>query len=566
MRRGIRLVSLLVAVTALLLTAGCKPWDYGSSGFGSSGGGPPTTGPSTTSPSNPGGSTGSSTPPSTSETTIPTPAPGSVPTDKPTFPTQIVPRPETTTLSPAQTAEVTYGPNGSSVVQIAAGGPAPRVGGFVVSEVSSSAPQGVLGRVQSVSPSPGGGYTVTLTKATLDDAYSVFKLNTTVSGGTTTYADGSEPGTNPAPQLRRPAAATTGGGPNTTLAKGAFSCDKPSASDDVKVAFDFSNVSFDVAIDAGQPYARVVATVSPKLTVTYTAEAAQHCKLNADAFSYRIPIAVAGVPLQIVVHPTVELDASAKLVASVTLTPTLTTGIAVLGGTASPIGSLTATASATIDGTVTVDAFLGITGVIALPGGGEGTAGLSLTGGPRGQVELNDQRCITVSAGVKAYGEVFVSTLVNKWQATLATFEPALQQVYSSCTAGPPPNVTYGSHCRPGTPVEFTVPPLQNGVPYDEFWNISYMANCEEPISGEAAPLGSVSVRDVGITQTPGELVKGPDGILQPTGYFAKGTPAFSATAGTDAGYTYKYTWTCGTKPDCQPATQVFTVHVPLQR
>lgn len=331
-----------------------------------------------------------------------------------------------------------------------------------------------------MTPIPGGGYTVTLTKATLDDAYSVFKLNTTVSGGTTIYADGAEPAGSSGlrPQLRVPSAAVAGDAPNSTASKGLFTCDNPEAAQTVAVSFDLRDFSWEVSIDASKPYARVVANSSPKLTVSLSSSVAQTCKLNTDAFTWKIPFTLFAVPLTLVVHPSLEVTGSGAVTAEATLNPKLSTGVVIEGGTSRPIGSLTASASAKLDGKVSVDAFLGVTAGVTLPGEGEGTAGLTLTAGPRAQVAFNDRGCTTLSAGVRVSAEVFVSVFVNKWAATLAVYAPDRGGVYDSCSGQTVSTCAYPQLQLDGSSGAGIAPPMTVGVYYDAVWRFKALDGC----------------------------------------------------------------------------------------
>lgn len=126
-------VALLVGTAAI---SAADPWPgSGSAGPGSSGPGP--TGPPTT-----------DVPP------------------RPSEPTKIIPKPETVVTKPEQVRSVTGTPSGTQTTVLTAGTRVPAVGGYLVAEASTGAPDGLLGAITAVTTNPDGTTTVTTRPAT----------------------------------------------------------------------------------------------------------------------------------------------------------------------------------------------------------------------------------------------------------------------------------------------------------------------------------------------------------------------------------------------------------------
>ncbi|MGH3192409.1 MAG: hypothetical protein ACRDPY_37325 [Streptosporangiaceae bacterium] len=245
----------------------------------------------------------------------------------------ITAKPTTVTLSGTDIAAVSGDPAGTQTVTLAANVPVPAVGRVLVAPVSANAPDGLLGTVTAVAAGTGGSHLVTLTPATLDQAYSTFDVSTSQtladsdivqtpggSGGQTQTTDAVPlSGTaSAAPSAGRPLRArdladqTSGFGFN--ISQAAFTC-HGGGDFTITLTADLSKISFDLSLNANPetPSIHFLATADPVFGINVDFTGTVTCELS-DAHFIEADIPIPGTPdLWVDLYPVLTFDAKGQV-------------------------------------------------------------------------------------------------------------------------------------------------------------------------------------------------------------------------------------------------------------
>ena len=243
----------------------------------------------------------------------------------------ITAKPTTMTLTGGDVTAVSGDPGATQTVTLAAAAPVPAVGRVLVAPALAGAPDGLLGTVTAVTSGAGGTHVVTLTPATLDEAYSQFNVSTSqkltdsdivpasatqTSATTAQTSAGHTPGTislmshvEPA----TPAAGVSGLGYDLTNAQ--FDCQGSGAGPTVAVTADLSDTSVDLTLittDPLKPSIHFLITTDPVFDLNLGFTGQVTCKLAGQQFmKIRIPVA-ATPPLVVVLSPVLTLTAGGQ--------------------------------------------------------------------------------------------------------------------------------------------------------------------------------------------------------------------------------------------------------------
>jgi len=243
----------------------------------------------------------------------------------------ITAKPTTVTLSGSDITAVSGDPASSQMVTLAAGAPVPTVGRVVVATPSATDPNGLLGIVTAVSGGAGGASAVTLSPATLDQAYSTFDIS---SSQVLTDSDVAESSGTSAGQTLTAAAApldaARAAGPAPAAAAreladqtpsfrydlddAAFTCEGSGGGPTIGLTADLSKISVDLSLDANPaaPNMHFLVTADPVFDIKVGFAGKLDCKLSDDKFlTAKIPIP--GTPgLFVDLGPVIELTADGQ--------------------------------------------------------------------------------------------------------------------------------------------------------------------------------------------------------------------------------------------------------------
>ena len=244
----------------------------------------------------------------------------------------ITAKPTTVTLTGSDIAAVSGDPAATQTVTLAAGAPVPAVGRVLVAPLSDTAPDGLLGTVTAVSGGAGGSHVVTLSPATLDQAYSTFNVSTSqvVTDSDVVQAPGSQAGqtqtTGATPMSGTQAAFATAAsapardlaeqasGTGYNLSKSAFTCEGTGAGPTISLTAYLSKMSVDLSLDANPsaPNIHFLITADPVFDINLGFTSTVTCKLSAARF-LEIQVPIPATPgLVVDIYPVITLSADGQ--------------------------------------------------------------------------------------------------------------------------------------------------------------------------------------------------------------------------------------------------------------
>jgi hypothetical protein len=372
----------------------------------------------------------------------------------------ITAKPTTVTLTGSDITAVAGDPAGTQTVTLAAGVPVPPVGRVLVAPISATTPAGLLGTVTAVSGGADGTSVVTLSPATLDQAYSTFDVSTSqaVTESDVVQASGNAAGqaqTTSATQL--PATATVAAArdladqasdPGYDLSNTAFSCDGSGAGPTMSLSADLSKMSVDLSLDANPeaPDIHFLITADPVFDINFGFTGTVTCKLSAARF-LEIQIPIPATPgLVVDIYPVVTLSAGGQASIQFQWAPRAAVGFDKAPGIDSEVHAFGSSGSVGINATAGADLFLGFEADLTLAGrvgvGGDLGPDLSATYDA-------GTGCVTVDGALKADLSASANVFVKSWTFALATGTFAARQLYSKCggsaSTSPSPSSTASS-------------------------------------------------------------------------------------------------------------------------
>jgi hypothetical protein len=357
----------------------------------------------------------------------------------------IVAKPTTVTLTGGDIAAVSGDPAGTQTVTLAAGTPVPRVGRVVVAPSSDTAPDGLLGIVTAVS-----GDAVTLSPATLDQAYSTFNVSTsqalTDSDVTSSTSAGqamttaATPMGHPRPGAGRAFLARDLDDPTASfgynLGDAAFSCQGSGGGPSISLTADLSKISVDLSLNADPtaPNIHFLVTAFPVFSIDVGFTDKLTCKLSDDEFlTAQIPIP--GTPgLFVDLSPVVQITAEGQATIDFQWSPRAALGFDKGPGINSESHGFGSSGSVGITATADADLYLGFNVDLTLAG----RIGVGGDFGPDLPASYDASTgCITVDGQLKADLTADASVFVKDWTFTLASGTFLESQLYSKCDPSP---------------------------------------------------------------------------------------------------------------------------------
>jgi len=394
----------------------------------------------------------------------------------------VAPKPTTTVLAAGDVTAVSGDADATQAVTLAPGAVVPSVGHVLVAPPSAAAPDGLLGTVTAVTAGPGGATVVTLTPATLDQAYSAFDVSTSQ---TLTSSDvqitGSQDGTPASGQADAVAAAPLSAGAPTAssaqparltaddapsfgydLNDAAFTC-TGSAGPQIALTADLSNMSVDLSLNADPtaPNIHFLVTADPVFDINVGFTGTMDCKLSDDKF-LTATIPVPGAPeLDVTFSPYIELTADGQASIDFTWSPRAALGFDKGPGINSETHGFGSSSSVGISASADADLFLGFDLEISLAGrigvGGDFGPDLPAT-------YTSSTGCVTVNGQLKADLTADANDFVQDWSFTLASGTFDESQLYQKC--GATSTSTSTSTAAPGLVLPAVLPDGTAGQSY----------------------------------------------------------------------------------------------------
>ena len=370
-------------------------------------------------------------------------------------------KPTTMTLGGSDVTAVSGDPGATQTVTLAPAAPVPAVGRVLVAPASAGAPDGLLGTVTSVTGGADGTRVVTLTPATLDEAYSTFDVSTSqqltdsdvvetsaIQGGASAaQTQGSasvgqalSEAATPVSLMSRtePAVPATGdSGVGYDLTKTQFDCDGTGAGPTVAVTADLSDTSVDLSLDANPaaPSIHFLVAADPvfDLNVGFTGQVT--CTLAGERLmQVKIPVA-ATPPLVVDLYPVLTLTAGGQASVQFEWKPRAAVGFDEGPGIDSETHGFGSSGSVGISATAGADLFLGLGAELTLAGqvgvGGDLGPDLSVLYDAHGA-------CVTVSGALKADLTANADVFVKDWSFALASGIFGSLQLYTNCGGASP--------------------------------------------------------------------------------------------------------------------------------
>jgi hypothetical protein len=396
----------------------------------------------------------------------------------------ITAKPTTVTLTGSDITSVAGDPAGTQTVTLAAGVSVPPVGRVLVAPISSTTPAGLLGTVTAVSGGSGGTSVVTLSPATLDQAYSTFDVSTSqvVTESDVVQASGDAAGqaqttsatrlpatraapvstapVSAAPVASVPATATVAAArdladqvsdPGYDLSNTAFSCDGSGAGPTMSLTADLSQMSVDLSLDANPaaPNIHFLITADPVFDINFGFTGTVTCKLSAERF-LEIQIPIPATPgLVVDIYPVVTLSAGGQASIQFQWAPRAAVGFDKGPGIDSEVHGFGSSGSVGINATAGADLFLGFEADLTLAGrvgvGGDLGPDLSATYDA-------GSGCVTVDGALKTDLSASANVFVKSWTFALATGTFASRQLYSKCGASTSPSPSSTASSSPPSP------------------------------------------------------------------------------------------------------------------
>jgi hypothetical protein len=416
----------------------------------------------------------------------------------------VVAKPTTVTLSGSDITGVSGDPASSQTVTLTAGAPVPAVGRVVVASPSATDPDGLLGIVTAVS-----GESVTLSPATLDQAYSTFDVS---SSQVLTDSDVSESTDSPAGQTDSVAAtpmdATTAADAAPSfgydLNDAAFTCDGSDGGPTITLTADLSKISVDLSLDANPaaPNMHFLVTADPVFGINVGFTGKLDCKLSDDKFlTAKLPIP--GTPgLFVDLGPVVELTADGQASIDFQWEPRAAFGFDKGPGVDSETHGFGSSGSVGISASADAELFLGFSVDITLAG----QIGVGGDFGPDLPASYDSSTgCVTVDGQLKADLTAEADVFVKDWSFTLATGTFDKSQLYQKCGAQTSPSQTSTSSAAPsssGPPSSGA--PSSSGPPASTTWTVA-----QPPLPADADNTSYSALNDVSCPSATSCLVSG---------------------------------------------------------
>ena len=282
-----------------------------------------------------------------------------------------------------------------------------------------AAPDGVLGTVTSVTPKPDGTTEVATVPATLDEAYSTFKVAVSAdlseSDVSVVRSDGRAQGT-----------------PfKLNLSKANFSCTGPGPT--ITIAADLSRIHLDFNLDIWRPSIYFLLDVRPVFELGLGITGQVTCTLAGGALlKARIPIA-ATPPIDITLEPVVTLSAGGQVSVNFRWEPSMTFGFERAPGVSQDFRSFGSTGSVGVSGSAGMELFAGLSAKLSLAGGRAAVTGEF---GPVLTAQIDTAGCRTVEAALRVQLSAEIDLFIKNWTFALATGTFAKRRIYSSCKPG----------------------------------------------------------------------------------------------------------------------------------
>ena len=290
----------------------------------------------------------------------------------------VVAKPATVTLAGNDVTAVSGDPAATETVTLAAGVPVPAVGRVLVAPVSATAPDGLLGTVTAVAAGTGGTHVVTLSPATLDEAYSTFDVSTsqTLTNSNVVQAPAGQGGQTQSTEaipMSAARAAAPAASPNSgfgfDISKAAFTC-KGSGDSTITLTADLSKTHFDLFLNANPaaPVIHFLITADPVFDINVDFTGTVTCELsNAHFLEAEIPIP--GTPdLWVDLYPVLKFDANGQVSIDFQWKPRAAVGFDKGPGINSEVQGFGSSGSVAIKAAADADLYMGLHADISLAG------------------------------------------------------------------------------------------------------------------------------------------------------------------------------------------------------
>ena len=352
----------------------------------------------------------------------------------------ITAKPATVTLTGADVTAVSGDPAATETVTLAAGVPVPAVGRVLVAPVSATAPDGLLGTVTAVAAGTGGTHVVTLSPATLDQAYSTFDVSTsqTLTNSDVVQAPGGSAGQTQsigatpmsADQEAAPSADPTSGF-GFNISKAAFTC-KGSGDSTITLTADLSKINVDLSLNANPsaPSIHVLITADPVFDINVDFTGTVTCEL-ADAHFLQAHILIPATPgLMVDLNPVLTLDAHGDVSIDFQWDPRAALGFDKGPGISSEVHGFGSSGDVAIKATADADLYMGLHADISLAG----RVGVGGDFGPDLPASYDSGTgCVTVDGRAKADLTASADVFVKSWSFTLASGTFDERQLFHAC-------------------------------------------------------------------------------------------------------------------------------------
>jgi hypothetical protein len=298
---------------------------------------------------------------------------------------KLEPRAGTVVASPSSVGSVTGSSLAGAIVVLSSGATAPMVGGYLAVGAGGASPDGVMGRVASVTRRPDGSTEVTLTPARLEDAFSDIE---TSFRGPLTFA------------------------PRNSRQRHGAQC-QSQAGANVGFDLDLTNANGEFDFDLSERYVKVKITADLVASVSVNASATYSCTITSPPLFTILGITTA--ELSAGLNLTVSASANATMSVSV---PTVL-GFETRGGSTQNLSEMNLSGQAELQSsaivTVSAEPFaelafkvFGVAGIVV-------RTGINLAGA------FTPPGCVTVTAAVNASATFEVGRWGFDWSTTVGS-------------------------------------------------------------------------------------------------------------------------------------------------